>query len=66
MNTLQKSLRAVTIIGTLALLLGVQGYSQVGPAEIANPRLKASEQAYLNQLIEVRIKSEPTRAGWSS
>ncbi len=53
MNTLQKSLRAVTIIGTLALLLGVQGYSQVGPAEIANPRLKASEQAYLNQLIEV-------------
>jgi hypothetical protein len=48
--------RLLTCLGAggLALLAGlIQVFAQVGPAEIKNPRLKASEQAYLTQLIAI-------------
>ncbi len=49
-----KPARALSTLG-IALLLsaGAWGIAQVGSAEIANPRLKAAEAAYLSRLIDL-------------
>lgn len=44
--------RRRVVIGGLLLFLGFRSlFAQVGPAEIKNPQLKATEQAYLPQLL---------------
>ncbi len=43
------------------MLLAVQSDAQVGPAEIADPRLKTAEQAYLTQMLEVNRAVAGTR-----
>ncbi len=41
-------------VGAAVLLFVIsRAFAQVGPAEIVNPRLKASEQSYLTQLVEL-------------
>lgn len=51
MNTTHKL--ACTIVACVAILLcgAAPGFAQVSPAEILNPRLKATEQAYLTKLV---------------
>lgn len=44
---------AIAVGAAVLLFVASHAYAQVGPAEIVNPRLKASEQAYLTQLVEL-------------
>ncbi len=53
MNSLRSRIREFCVGGLLLLFGTAPGIAQVGPAEIRDPRLRAVEQVYLQQLVEI-------------